>query len=227
MEGVCVLYCGRQILTMELDGQEMFRNGPDSSRAELIRLIHEVRQGSEEALNELCARVRPELLARSRTNFQNSLRSKAGESDLVQEALFNISQSVVTFRGQTVEEFVAWASRILDNKSIELRRKYFDAEKRDISREKPLSEDCTSQTGFTLVSSTETPLESLVIAEEVARAQHCIAQLPERYRTIVRLRHGEDLSFPQIAAQLRSTEPTVKNVYIRAMEILEKKMARD
>lgn len=196
----------------------------NAGESDLIRLIQESRAGTEESLNKICARLRPTLIQQCQGRFQGRLQSKSTESDLVQEALLSVSQNFTSFRGQTVDEFYAWAARILENKSIEFQRKFLTVGKRDITREIPIVGENSSAFGPALEAGAVSPLDRLVSAEDAVQVRRLIAQLPEHYRTVIRLRHLDELSFPQIATELGWTEPSVKNIYVRAMEHLKQRM---
>src|SRR6185369_5475345 len=79
-------------------------------------LIAQARAGSAEARNHLLKRIERYLLrvaGRRRENWEPALRVKAGASDLVQEALFEIDRELPRFRGATARELLAWSRRIL------------------------------------------------------------------------------------------------------------------
>lgn len=199
----------------------LFADDPDP-----IRLIAAARRGAEGALNEICQRLRPELIQLCRGQLQPPVGAKTSESDLVQEALLSVSQNFAGFRGQTAVELFAWVARILENKTFEIQRQFLDSAKRDIQRESPLAGNSSWLLIHALKGGSPDPLDQLVSAEEALRVQHLVAQLPEHYQQVVRLRHVEDLSFPEIGVWMARTEPSVKNIYVRAMEILERELQK-
>ena len=69
--------------------------------------------------------------------------------------------------------------------------------------------------------------DELASQQELADAVRvAIQQLPETQRLAVVLRRYEDLSYAEIATQLRTTEKAVKSLLHRAMTSLEKKLER-
>lgn len=205
----------------------------DPVNSELRQLIQQSRQiashvaHSKETLNTICAHLRPLLISLCRGHFKPQLQAKTGESDLVQEALIGVSQGFHTFRGQTVEELYAWANGILYNKSVELQRHYLGVSKRNIKLECSFSTRSTYEKAAHQKVESTTPLEKMVRAEDAVRVRELVSRLePAHYGDVIRLRHLMGLSFPEIATRLGRTEPSVKNIYVRALEQLERGMKR-
>lgn len=201
----------------------------DLPLTELIRMIREgllTDEQTRELMNLICGLLQPRLVESCHGRLHSQLLTKEGESDLVQEALLGVAQNFHSFRGQTAGELYAWALAILDNKSLELQRRYLGVLKRDIALERSIPTSESSDVSFDLEAHTSTPLDKLVTAEEATRVRTIIDQLPEVYREVVQLRHSIGLTFPEIAARVGRTEPSVKNVYVRAMEILKRETER-
>ena len=192
----------------------------------LSALIDDARRGNIVARNSLCERMRPQIEALARGQFPGALGAKIGESDLVQEALLGMSQSMVTFIGQTEDELLVWVRGILEHKSIELQRRFLGVSKRDLTLEQPLAGLNSSQPGIVLADGSNSPLEKLVVAEDALRLRSLIAKLPVHYQTVLELRYHQNLSFAEIAAQMERTEPSVKNILVRAMEALETELVQ-
>jgi RNA polymerase sigma-70 factor (ECF subfamily) len=204
----------------------------DPVNSELRQLIQQNRQvashaaRSKETLNTICTHLRPLLMSLCRGHFKAQLQPKAGESDLVQEALLGVSQGFHAFRGQTVEELYAWANGILYKKSVELQRHYLGIAKRDVTRERSLSTPSTNENAANLKTESTTPLDKMVGAEDAIRVRELVSRLEPHYGDVIRLRHLMGLSFAEIATRLGRTEPSIKNIYVRAVEQLERGMKR-
>lgn len=191
-----------------------------SSDSELAALIRDARHGSEQALNELCGRLRPYLELTSRGRIAGALRAKVPESDIVQESLLGLSRSFDRFEGETKSDLVVWVRGILDNKSLELQRRFLGAEKRDVNRERRLNLGYSSQADCPVQDSQIPVLDRLVTAEEADRVKVLTSQLPPHYREVIELRYLSELSFPEIASRMQRTEASVKNIFVRALEML-------
>lgn len=193
---------------------------PTNSDTELVALIRAARQGSEPALNELCGWLRPYLEENCRGRIEGALRTKVPESDIVQESLLGLSRTFDRFEGETKSDLVVWVRGILDNKSLELQRRFLGAEKRDIQRERRLNIEHSSQPGCLVPDSLVPALDRLITAEDADRVKLLTSQLPPHYRQVIELRYLNELSFPDIASRMNRTEASVKNIFVRALELL-------
>lgn len=193
-----------------------------ASDSEMLVLIEAAQLGSDQALNELCGCLRPYLEEYCRGRISGPLRTKIPESDIVQESLLGMSRTFSRFEGQTKSELVAWVRGILENKSAELQRRFLGAEKRDLQRECHLDLENSNQPGCLEPDSVVPPLESMITAEDAARVRILTDRLPEHYRQVIELRFLSELSFPDIAARMQRTEASVKNIFVRALELLAK-----
>ena len=195
-----------------------------SSESRLLALIREARLGSESALNELCTWLQPRLEDACRGRIGGALRAKVPMSDLVQESMLGLSRTFNRFEGQTLSDLVNWVRGIVDNKSLELQRRYLGAEKRDITRERRLSQEHSSRPGRVVADALVAPLDHLISQEEAHRVKVLTARLPAHYRQVIEFRFLDDLSFPAIAQRMDRTEASVKNIFVRALELLSRGM---
>lgn len=65
-----------------------------------------------------------------------------------------------------------------------------------------------------------TPLSVLEESEGNDLMQQCIKELPVKYRELLQMRNGEDLSYKEIAKLTESTESSVRGMVARARAIL-------
>lgn len=70
------------------------------------------------------------------------------------------------------------------------------------------------------------PAEILAREADARAVQQAVADLPERYRTLVVLRYFDDLTVPQIAAELGVPEGTVKRLLHEARELVRKMLVK-
>ena len=61
-----------------------------------------------------------------------------------------------------------------------------------------------------------------MLGEETSRLRRLLGQLPEDYRTVVLLRNWEQLAFAEIALRMNRSLDSVKKLWSRAMQRLEK-----
>jgi RNA polymerase sigma-70 factor (ECF subfamily) len=184
-------------------------------------LIQAARHGDVAASDSLCRRMRAKLRRWATGQIPGALGAKVGESDLVQEALIAMSQSIIKFAGTTEAELSVWARGILENKSLEIQRRFLGVGKRDLTREQPIAGLNSSELGAVLMDDSTLPLDKLVCAEDVARIRGVIAKLPPHYQSVLELRCQEGLTFPEISTRLNRTEASAKSLFVRAMQILQ------
>jgi RNA polymerase sigma-70 factor (subfamily 1) len=168
----------------------------------------------DEAVLETCRQF---LLAVANAEFPESLRAKAGASDLVQETLADAHQNREQFRGQTRADLRAWLRGILLNRIAMFHRRYAGTAARDARREVPLE----------LAESFEmrVPENALVRKEENHAILIAVQDLPAEYREAVRLRLDEELGFASIGERLGRTEEAARKLFTRAIDRLRGRLA--
>lgn len=187
-------------------------------------LIQQAKQGDKSSLDEICSGLLPVVERLCQTRFPECLKAKAGTSDLVQESMLGAAENLGSLQGSNEADLVAWVQVIVENKAQDLRRRFLLAEKRDVSRELSLTQQRSSALGILLQDSSKTPLEKLISREQARRLEQLVSELPNHYQEIVNLRHRDGLTFPDIAATLGKTEPAVKNIYVRAIQSIEREI---
>lgn len=131
--------------------------------------------------------------------------------DLAQEALVRAYVALGRFRKG--ERFSPWVYKIAVNLCINyLRRR---------KAQVPLNEEAP------FVDSSLTPEEALEKEETRAAVQKAILALPEQYRTVILLRHQQELSYADISETLRMPLGTVKTHLFRAREMLHRLLSQE
>lgn len=149
-----------------------------------------------------------------RTLFRTAraiLRNDADAEDAVQDALLRAYQALATFRGES--KLSTWLVRIAANAALMRRR----GDKRA-----PVGAPATE-----LASAQPGPDRQALRGELRRRFAESIAELPEDYRAVFRLRALEDLDVEQTAAMLRIPQATVRSRFFRARALLRKSLARE
>lgn len=126
--------------------------------------------------------------------------------DLAQEALVKAYSALRSFRQG--ERFSPWIYRITVNLCISYLRR------------KRTSVQLDSEAPF--VDSSPTPEQELERKEIRDTVQWAILRLPEQYRTVILLRHQQELSYADIAQTLGLPIGTVKTHLFRAREMLHR-----
>jgi RNA polymerase sigma-70 factor, ECF subfamily len=179
------------------------------------------RAGCPTAVGHLLEACRPLLVVTAAAACSADLQSKAGASDFVQESMLEGQRDFGAFRGQRLEDLVAWLRQILANNVANFRRHYRGAAMRNVRREVPLpAADSVAVPGETLTANTPGPAERVGRLEQLERLGLAIALLPEESRAVVVWRHHDQLSFEEIGRRLGRTPEGARQVWWRAVQRL-------
>jgi len=196
---------------------------PDATE-NFLRQLLAAQDGSPEALALLLENCRPYLLLIANEELDTDLRPKLGASDLVQQSVIEAHRDFAGFRGVSYEELLAWLRRILHHNLTDARRRYRDADRRQLSREQPLGDGpgATLQQGF--VSNVTPPLERVVSREQAAALEQALRRLSPEHQQVLALRYDEGRSFAEIGAALGRSEEAAKKLWMRAVRRLREEM---
>jgi RNA polymerase sigma-70 factor (ECF subfamily) len=129
--------------------------------------------------------------------------------------------------------FYPWLRRLACDQLADLRRKHIRAAQRTVMREvaPPLSNASVHELAERLFARSGSPSARLQRSELQARVRSALAQLPDRDREVLVLRHLEQLPTPDIAAVLEVSEAAVHTRHLRALrrlrQLLGPTMAED
>lgn len=186
---------------------------PSTSFEELLRLA---RLGERSALDALFLRALPRLRGTAKARSRVGRAAGAGPSDLLQEAVERALRKLETFDGRTEAEWHAWLDRILDRGAIQSVRRA-RRKKRAIPGGLPLD----TPEAEAARSPGASPSREASRREEWQLLLTCLHALPEEQREAVRLRHLEDLSLEQAAAQMGKTPVAVKGLVRRGIQAIQ------
>lgn len=194
--------------------------GPCSDESSFAQRLRAARSGSRDALGELTDQFRNYLLVVAQQRLGSHLHSKLGASDLVQETFVDAQRKFQQFRGQSRNEWLAWLQCILRTQLMAAVDRYAETAKRDVSRE--ISLDLEDLHGPAQgVSAPEVPPDEWARrADEAARVQRALGQLPEDYRRVIVLRSIEERSLAEVARLMERSEGAVRKLWSRAVDRL-------
>jgi RNA polymerase sigma-70 factor, ECF subfamily len=183
---------------------------------ELEECMRTARAGSAEARGRLLEACRAYLLHVAGAELDARLRAKAGASDLVQDTFLEAHRIFERFEGASLPELQAWLRAILGNKLATFARAFQGTDKRRLEREAFLAGDhAGSQSTPSVIAGRE---------EEEARLARALERLPEHYRTVIRWRQWDGLSFDEIARRLGRGVDAARMVWWRAVERLQREL---
>ncbi|MDQ0178155.1 RNA polymerase sigma factor [Bacillus chungangensis] len=169
-----------------------------------LTLIEQVRKGEQEAYSELVNKYKNRLYI-----FLLRMLDQAQDAhDLTQEVFIKAYYQLNTFNGTS--QFSTWLYRIAYNRAID-----------ELRRRKPVHVPLYDME-FT---DDESP-EDICLAKERATFLHKqVMTLPENYRTVLLLRHTQELSYKQIGEVLDIPPDTVQVRLYRARKKLREIIA--
>ena len=170
-------------------------------------LIEESRRGSPVAFDALMRRYERLVFAVAWTYT----RERESALDVTQQVFLKVYQKLGTVR--TAGAFKAWLVRIACRESLNWQRRH-----RHLQEVEAITADWPG-------SDAAAPEKDLLYEEDLRRLRDSMAQLPLRQRLAVTLRYFEGLPVREVAAALRCSEGTGKNLLFRGLRRLRDKLA--
>jgi RNA polymerase sigma-70 factor (ECF subfamily) len=185
--------------------------------ASIAPLLDQARQGSVAAIGTLLQAVRSYLLLHAEQELPLALRAKMGPSDIVQETAIDAHRDFDRFRGSTPEELYAWLRSILQNNVRDAVRRFEISQKRCTKREESIDVVVDRHGVSVLRSAGSPPDHSAMRREDAARVAQVLGRVPAEYRTVLRLRYWDGLTFPQIAERIGRSDEAARKLWYRAL----------
>ena len=181
-------------------------------QSEEAALVMELRAGSEEAFAWLIARYhRPIYSLLSRT-----VHDRADAADLTQEVFVKVFRGVGNFHGES--SLRTWIYRIALHEASNQRRWWLRHRQQEIPIEQEMMEgECGTPLRMKemLVDRAESPYDNAVHAENRARVEAALKQVPEPFRTTLILRDIEGFVYEEVAELQGVNLGTVKSRLVR------------
>ncbi len=204
----------------------------EPSSRDTRRLVDEARQGDRAAYERLFRTYSARLEAAIERDMGAALRAKLDPKDVVQETYLSAVRDFASFEYKGSNSLFAWFRKISRNKLKEMYRHFFQAKKRDASRESrgragaPVG---TRRTGTIerVPDSGTTPTGAASRAEAGAALAYRLARLPREYRLVISLVRIEEVPVAEAARTMGRSENAIKKLLARALEALKAEFARD
>jgi RNA polymerase sigma-70 factor (ECF subfamily) len=193
-----------------------------SDSAHTLRLLAQAGQGNPQALEELLARQRPQLLKFVDFHLERPLRTRIDPEDVVQEAQMEVVRRMDDFLERRPMPFHLWVRKTTYERLVNLRRRHLRRARRSVHRETALSDQSSLLLAGPLVDRGPSPSEQLAAREFAERVGAAVAELEEPDREILLMRHAEELPYEEIACLLEVTAAAARKRYGRALIRLQK-----
>lgn len=189
-------------------------------------LLGKASAGDMAARGELLARHRQRLRHMIACRLDRRLAARIDPSDVVQEVLAEADGKLDRYLRERPLPFYPWLRELACERLRTLHRRHVQAAKRSVRREEPdllaRPDESLANLAQRLASSGTSPSKQLLRQEQRLRVQNALAQLPERDREVLVLRHLEQLSVAETAAVLAISQGAVKTRHVRALERLRR-----
>ena len=197
----------------------------DSNSNSISRLVPLAKNGDGAAHNEICKQVQSYLHVMADRQLDAGLRRKMNPSDIVQMAMTRMYNGLNDFRGQSRPEFYAWLNQILRNE-INTTRRDLRRAKRDVGREKEITEEDGNYGGPMMTDPNLTPSSQAIQAEKLRQFNTALQTLPPDYATVIQLRSLDELPFKEVAVKMNKSYDAVTKLWYRAIVKLQDELDR-
>jgi RNA polymerase sigma-70 factor (ECF subfamily) len=194
-------------------------------------LLRRAGQGDPAARQQLLVQYQQRLRQMVAVRLDRRLAARIDPSDVVQETLAEALQQLPDYLRRPPLPFYPWLRQLAWKRLADLYRRHVRAGKRSVCREEhttpPLPDESALDLAGQLLAGGSSPSARLRREELYGRVQAALAQLPERDREVLVLRHLEQLATAEIAAVLGVTEGAVYTRHLRALERLRRLLGDD
>jgi RNA polymerase sigma-70 factor (ECF subfamily) len=156
----------------------------------------------------------------ARREIDSRFHGKFSASDAVQQTIIEAWKGWDEFRGEEEPQRRAWLRQILAHQMANLARQYAGTKKRDVSREVAMQQSLAQSAAKlenVLPADVSSPSHRAIRGEQQLQIAGALEQLSEDYRTVIVLRHIDDLSHADIARQMNRSEGAVRMLWVRAL----------
>lgn len=188
-------------------------------------LLQRAAAGDTEALQKLFSRYRDRLKRMVHLRLSRRLSGRVDDSDIVQEALLEISQKLPEYLKAPEMPLFLWMRHITGLKLTEVHRRHLGAQLRDADREVSLHrgglpEADSVSLAAQLLGKLTTPSQAAIKAEQRIYVQEALNGMDPIDREVLALKHFEQLSTSEIASVLGMSKAGAGSRYLRAIKRL-------
>lgn len=183
--------------------------------------------GRRSDLEALLQEFRPRLGRMVRLRLDPRLARRVDASDVVQDALVDVSSRLEEYLAQRQVPFFVWVRFLTGQRLAQVHRAHLGAQARDIGREvdarsvAETPEVSSWSLAEAVLASGLTPSQVVAREEDRARLRAALEQLRDIDREILVLRHFEQLDNHEVAAALGLSEAAASARYVRALDRME------
>ena len=188
-------------------------------------LLAHAAAGDQEALHQLFSRYRDRLKRLVHLRLSRRLSGRVDDSDVVQEALMEISKKLPEYVQAPQLPLFLWLRHMTGLKLAEIHRRHLGSQLRDADREVSLHrgglpEADSASLAAQLLGKLTTPSQAAIKAEQRIYVQEALNSMDPIDREVLALKHFEQLSTSEIAQVLGLSKAGAGSRYLRAIKRL-------
>ena len=185
----------------------------DRSDAELLVLLHSARQGDAPALEALLRELYPSIRTYAYRRVRERRDAEALADDIAQEALLRVIHGIASCRAGSIPSLFSWVIVVTRHAMVDLMRNDKDREAwvQSTPDLQPADERASARAWLAEPSSTSA---ATALLSDIVNCVLC--SLPETTAAILHLRTQLRLSWPEVAAEARTTATAAKRRFQRA-----------
>ena len=187
-------------------------------------LVARAREGDEAAFGALCGRYEDVLRRRVERRLSPSVRRRVAVSDVLQDAHIEAHRQIADFEDRGPGSFGHWLGKIVDFKAKQMVRHHAGTAKRNVQAE--VTRAARGTLGA-IRGRNPSPSQVAMGSEQREAATVAVARLPQNYREVIHLIHGEGLTTAETAGRLGRSRDSVKGLYSRALARLARELNLD
>ncbi len=193
--------------------------------SETQELLDQARRGDAEAVDRLLARHREPVRRMIDLRLDPAIARRVDASDVVQEVLLEASRRLSDYLKKPAMPFNLWLRHIARDHLIDAHRRHRVAQKRGVDREQPLApanwvQHSSLELAAQFLDPGLTPASAALRQELERRLHQAITELNDEDREVIWMRHFEQLSNQEVAAELKLTDAAASMRYLRALRRL-------
>jgi RNA polymerase sigma-70 factor (ECF subfamily) len=197
----------------------------EPNRPETQLLLDQARQGDVAAVERLLADHREPARRMIGMRLDPAIAARVDASDVVQDVLVEASRRLSDYLRAPAMPFHMWLRHIARDHIIDAHRRHRQAQRRGVDREQPmipaaLADHSSVELAAQLLDHELTPASAAIRHELERRLSAAVGQLDEDDREIILMRHFENLTNQEVAAELGLSEAAASMRYLRALRRL-------
>ena len=190
-----------------------------------------LRTGGQDALAEVYQKHRARLRRMIEMRMDPRLAKRVDASDVLQEGFVDVAQRLGEYLDQPTMPVFVWLRFLVAQKLAEVQRWHFQRQKRDPRREEaplPVRPSYDSANIARELSASLTSPSQIAFRHEMARRlREMLDEMDPADREVLILRHFEELTNSEVAAELGLSIAAASKRYIRALARLKKVSEND